>query len=92
MNKVEIYERSTFRSWTDGPKTLIDMQCISHLVYDPILNEPKNTYAVDTVEEATAILKRYPGTVGTIYIACYQDMFTKLVDVRPDLDVRLLVV
>jgi hypothetical protein len=88
--RTEQYQRTTFKSWTDGPKYLFDLQNVA--LPQEELADVKQVYANVRVEDVKKLLEQHPTTVGTFYVLGSLKEFMQVVDVRPDLDVRLLTV
>jgi len=87
---VEEYSPTTFKGWTDGPKIVLDCKGI---VGSVIKSAPDvMSIACETVGAAKAFLINYPYNVGTFYLVASVNMneFQAIRDLRPSLDVRLL--
>lgn len=92
MNQVMICEQysvSTFNGWTDGPKYVIDTMALPMLAHSI---DDYTYYAVNSIDDVEALLALFPpNAVGTIYIASDAETATRAFALRPDIDIRRLV-
>lgn len=92
MNQVMIceqYSASTFNGWTDGPKYVIDtmaLPLLAHSIDDYVY------YAVNSIDDVDTLMAMFPPkAVGTIYIVSDDETAARVFALRPDMDIRRLV-
>lgn len=88
--KSEVYTTTTFRSWTDGPKCIIDtMNLADTLNLDGVSS-------VMTAPSELALRTELDGflhnDVSTFYLLNDVDAARLAMSIRPDLDIRLVMV
>ena len=93
MNKLTIvcerYTPTTFNSWTDGPKYIFDTNNLSDKVR---LECIVSVFTVKSEDTMKAELDRFVlESVGTFYFIDDERMAGIAKQLRPDLDIRLLI-
>lgn len=84
----EIYTPTTFKSWTDGPKCIIDtmnlVDTIDTMGVSSVMNAPSE------IASRTELERFRPGDVSTIYFLNDANMAGLAIMIRPDLNITLL--
>lgn len=85
----ERYTSTTFKSWTDGPKYVFDTNNLADKVE---LDRIVSVFTVRNEETLRIEMDRIVlGSVGTYYFINDERMAGVAKNIRPDLDIRLLV-
>ncbi len=84
----ERYTPTTFKTWTDGPKYVFDTNNLADLVE---LDKIVSVFTIRNEETMKIEMDRIvPGSAGTYYFINDERMAGVAKRIRPDLDIRLL--
>ena len=74
-----------YTEWTDGPKYLLIQFDDPAVMVRPLVEIAS---AMGSNEDLVQWVTEFIGSIGTVYVACYDDDLYNVQNARPDLDIR----